>query len=131
MGNLTPKQEKFCLAYIETSNASEAYRRCYNVGENTKDETVWRKAKELLDNGKVAARIKELQAVHVKAHECTIESLIAELEEARQLGLSTAQVGATVSAVMGKAKIMGFDRQIIDHQTKGEPIRFSWLPADD
>ena len=28
---LTPKQEAFVLAYIETGNASEAYRRAYNA----------------------------------------------------------------------------------------------------
>ena len=27
---LTPKQEAFILAYLETGNASEAYRRAYN-----------------------------------------------------------------------------------------------------
>ncbi|SQE31532.1 Terminase small subunit [Mannheimia haemolytica] len=29
MTELTPKQEAFCLAYIETGNASEAYRQAY------------------------------------------------------------------------------------------------------
>ena len=37
---LTPKQESFCLAYIETGNASEAYRQAYDVGPKTKPETV-------------------------------------------------------------------------------------------
>jgi phage terminase small subunit len=30
---LTVKQENFCLAYMETGNASEAYRRAYNAGK--------------------------------------------------------------------------------------------------
>jgi phage terminase small subunit len=30
---LTQRQETFCLAYIETRNASEAYRRAYNAGK--------------------------------------------------------------------------------------------------
>lgn len=58
---LTPKQEAFCLAYIETGNASEAYRRSYSAGR-MKPETINRKAKELIDNGKIAARLKELNA---------------------------------------------------------------------
>jgi phage terminase small subunit len=57
---ITPKQEKFALLYLETGNASEAYRQSYNA-ENMKQETIHRKAKELLDNGKVAARIEELK----------------------------------------------------------------------
>lgn len=57
---LTQKQEKFCLKYIETGNASEAYRQSYNTSK-MKPETIHRKAKELMDAGKIAARIKELQ----------------------------------------------------------------------
>ena len=33
MNELTQKQENFCLAYIETGNASEAYRKAYNAAE--------------------------------------------------------------------------------------------------
>ena len=36
---LTEKQEAFCRAFVETGNASEAYRRSYdakNMGQNTK-----------------------------------------------------------------------------------------------
>ncbi len=58
---LTPKQEKFCNGYVETGNASEAYRNAYNC-KNMKPETVNRKAFELLNNGKITARIAELQA---------------------------------------------------------------------
>ena len=36
---LTPKQENFCLAYLETGNASEAYRRAYDVA-NMKPESI-------------------------------------------------------------------------------------------
>lgn len=39
IGQLTPKQETFCLAYIETGNASEAYRQAYDA-ENMKPDTV-------------------------------------------------------------------------------------------
>ena len=39
MSKLTPKQENFCLAYLETSNASEAYRRAYD-SENMKPESI-------------------------------------------------------------------------------------------
>lgn len=56
---LTPKQEAFCLAYLKTGNASEAYRQSYNAGK-MKPETVNRTAKELLDNPKIAARLAEL-----------------------------------------------------------------------
>ena len=57
---LTPKQEAFVLKYLECSNASESYRHAYNTG-NMKEETIHRKAKEVIDNGKVAARLQELK----------------------------------------------------------------------
>ncbi|HBN9476856.1 terminase small subunit [Pseudomonas aeruginosa] len=58
---LTPKQEAFCLAYLKTGNASEAYRLSYDA-KNMKPETVNRTAKELIDNPKIAARMAELNA---------------------------------------------------------------------
>lgn len=121
---LTPKQEAFCLAYIETGNASEAYRQSYNA-DKMKPETVNRKAKDLLDNGKIAARIKQLQGEHVERHKLTVDDLLAELEEARKAALSaeTPQSSAAVGATMGKAKLLGLDKQLIEHSGKdGAPL---------
>lgn len=59
---LTPKQEAFVIAYVETSNATEAYRRSYNISPTTKAATINRKAIEVLRNGKVAARIAQLNS---------------------------------------------------------------------
>jgi phage terminase small subunit len=78
MTKLTPKQEKFCKAYIETGNASEAYRRAYNA-ENMKPTTVNRKAVEVLSDGKITARIAELQEGHQKRHEVTVDRVVREL----------------------------------------------------
>lgn len=57
---LTKKQEDFCSKYLETGNATEAYRFAYDTS-NQKPETTWRRAKEVLDNGNVSARIEELR----------------------------------------------------------------------
>jgi phage terminase small subunit len=107
---LTPKQEAFALAYVETGNASEAYRRAYNAG-NMKPETVNRRAKESLKHGPIAARIKELQAATFERHEITVDDILRELEEARTMAatLERPQVSAMVAASMGKAKILGFE----------------------
>ncbi len=74
---LTPKQEAFCLRYLETGNASEAYRRSYDI-KSMKTETVNRTAKELLDNPKIAARLAHLSAKHLKKHEITVDRVLAE-----------------------------------------------------
>lgn len=59
---LTPKQVSFCHRYLESGNASEAYRQCYSA-EKAKSEAINRSAKELLDNPKIAARLDELRGV--------------------------------------------------------------------
>lgn len=111
---LTPKQENFCLAYLETGNASEAYRRSYDA-ENMTPESVNRKAKELIDNGKITARLEELRAPVIAKAQLTVEDLLRELEEARKLAIDTEAPAPAVSATMGKAKLLGLDKQIIDH----------------
>lgn len=117
---LTPKQENFCLAYLETGNASEAYRRAYDC-EGAKPETVNRTAKEVLDNPKIAARLAELREPIMQRHAITVDDLLAELEEARQLAMSAAtpQSAAAVGATMGKAKLLGMDKQVLEHTGPG------------
>ncbi len=75
---LTPKQEKFCLEYLECGNASEAYRLSYNVGR-MKDSSVNRKAFELLQNGKIAARIDGLRAEAATVAVLTKASVLNDL----------------------------------------------------
>ena len=80
---LTPKQEKFCLAYLKTGNASEAYRQAY-AADGMKPATINVKACELLANGKIAARLEELtraattSAVMTRQRALERLSLIAE-----------------------------------------------------
>ncbi|OJY09226.1 MAG: terminase small subunit [Nitrosospira sp. 56-18] len=111
---LTLKQEAFCQAYIETGNASEAYRRAYGA-KNQKPETVNRNAFNLTQNSKILARLAELKAEHAKRHNLTVDDLLTELEEARQAALkaSTPQASAAVAGTMGKARLLGYDKQII------------------
>lgn len=106
---LTPKQEAFAQAYVELGNASEAYRRAYNA-ENMKAETVHKRSNELFGNGAVSGRIAELQEAVQRVHNVTVASLIAELEEARQVAKGREQGAAMVQATMGKAKLAGLDK---------------------
>jgi len=76
---LTPKQEAFVRAYIETSNASEAYRRAYPGSEKWKPEAVHVKASTMLANGKVQVRVDALRDAIAKRHEITIDKIVREL----------------------------------------------------
>jgi hypothetical protein len=107
--NLTAKEAAFALAYVETGNASEAYRRAYNVRPHTKPESIWQAACRVLANKNVAQRVMELQAEARERLMVTVESLTDELEKARILAMSDEKgASAAVSATMGKAKLHGF-----------------------
>ena len=120
MAKLTPKQEKFCQKYIETGNASEAYRQSYDC-ENMADESINVKACELLKNGKIAVRLNELKDEHAKRHAITVDTLLAELEEVRSLAFvprgenGAVQLNVAVNAIMGKAKLLGLDKKVVDN----------------
>jgi len=61
MRELTPKQEAFVRAYLETGNACESYRRAYNAG-NSAQRTIEKRASELLNNGEVTGRLAALRS---------------------------------------------------------------------
>lgn len=62
---LTAKQEAFCRHYVDTGNATEAYRMSYDCSK-MKAETIWSNASRLLVSSKVAARINEIQQEYAK-----------------------------------------------------------------
>lgn len=107
MGKLTPKQDHFARVYVETGNASEAYRQAYDVGENTTPEAVWVNACKNLANAKVAQRVAELQMKAQERTLVTVQSISEELDENRRLAKDTDQIGAMNTATMGKAKLHG------------------------
>lgn len=104
---LTPKQERFAQVYVETSNASEAYRQAYDVQPDTLPTSIWVNASKTLSDAKVAQRVMELQETNRDKHSVTVESIAAEYEEARFLGKTEKQASAMVSATTGKAKLYG------------------------
>lgn len=57
---LTVKQENFCNFYIETGNASVAYRKAYSC-DKMKDKTVNERASRLLKEYKISTRVEKLQ----------------------------------------------------------------------
>jgi phage terminase small subunit len=76
---LTPKQERFCWLYVEKSSASEAYRLAYDVGPDTKPESIHRSAAELLANPKVTSRIEAIRAELRERSAITLDHLVEAL----------------------------------------------------
>lgn len=114
MAGLTPKQESFCLAFIETGNASEAYRRSYDAA-NMKPESVAVNASKLLASAKVALRVEELRAAIVERHQFTVDDMVRQLDEDRRFARALETPAAAISASMGKAKVLGFLTDKVEH----------------
>lgn len=121
---LTPKQEKFCQLYIELGNASEAYRQAYDCSKMN-NESINTKAKELLKNGPITVRLDELKSSHQQRHNITVDNLLGKLERIYNEAMErdTPQFSSAVNAVMGQAKILGFDKQVIDHTNSDGSLR--------
>jgi len=122
---MTIKQELFAQAYIETGNASEAYKRAYNTQANA--NTVNRKASQLLKHPEVIKLLAELKAETRQRHKLTIDDLLQELEQSRLLALENIQCSAAVTATMSKAKLLGLDKQVIEHKEALTPPVFNFV----
>lgn len=76
--DLTPKQAKFVEYYLEIGNASEAYRRAYDVKKAT-PKSVNECASKLMADPKVASRIAEINQKAVEQSGMTIAEWIKEV----------------------------------------------------
>ena len=104
---LTAKQELFSQLYVETGNASEAFRQAYPGSDKWAEGAVWSRASGLLMKAKVKQRVFQLQAVAAERHVTTLDSLTLALREAGELAHKEGQAGAAVQAAMGEAKLHG------------------------
>lgn len=75
---LTPKQEAFCNYYIETGNASEAYRRAFCC-EKMSSKTVRVKASLLLTKDNIRVTVEKLQKELQKRSNITKDETVSIL----------------------------------------------------
>ena len=122
---LTPKQERFIIAYWQGSTAADAYRQAYDAG-NMLPASIHRNAHALLNNTKVTSRLTELKnSVAVKSAMTAAEyadwqrNLAAEAREAGDLTVAS-------QAMERAAKAWGL---LIDRQQVAMSIRD--VPASD
>jgi len=94
------RHEKFAQELAKGKTAIDAYGEAgYKPDRGA--------ATRLSANVSIRDRVAELQSKTAKKVEITVDSLAAELEEARSLALAEKQTSAAVSATMGKAKLFG------------------------
>ena len=106
MADLTPKQESFCLAYLETGSASEAYRQAYDA-EGMKPETINKRASELLLNGEIAGRLESLRAPVREAAQISLRQHLDDLKRLRDLAEASEKYGPAIQAEVARGKASG------------------------
>lgn len=81
---LTAKQEAFCQGIADGLGQADAYRAAYDA-EGMKDNVIYARASELMKNGKVTDRIKELrsevQEKQLWSREMSVKALVAAYRE--------------------------------------------------
>ena len=97
-----PRHERFAQELAKGRTADDAHQAA-GYSENRGN------ACRLKANESIKGRVAEIQERGAVRAEVTVESLVAELEEARKAALAAAtpQSGAAVTASMGKAKLLG------------------------
>ena len=125
---MTPKQADFVRLYFELGNASEAYKRAYN--SHAKPNTLHRKANDLLKHPVIKAEVQTMQAQARERNQVTIDNVVNELEEARQIAKQSGNASAMVSATLGKAKVLGLvvDKQETNTKILTPPV-FNFKPV--
>ena len=103
---LTQRQEDFCLAYIESANASEAYRKVYST-KRMKPETVNNSAFKMLQKGDIAARIASIRESAAEKVSMTLESHLSDLKNLRDAAVNDGKWAAAVAAEVSRGKAAG------------------------
>lgn len=78
--SLSIRQEKFCNYYVESGNASDAYRRAYSC-KGKSDNTIWVESSRLANNPKVALRISELRSEMQRRSDITKDEAVGILAD--------------------------------------------------
>ena len=111
MSKLTSKQEAFCQAICDGISQSDAYRLSYNAA-NMKKETVNSKAYELIQNGEIRARIKELKSKLENKQLWTREQSINKAIEAIEMASNNGKPLEILKGVEVLNKMHGYDAPI-------------------
>jgi phage terminase small subunit len=118
---LNHRHERFAAALSQGKSQKDAY---VQAGYRSTGNAAEASASQLVKKPKVAARVAELQAEAARRSEVTVDDLVADLNMMFKLALASRNPAAGVSAIMGKAKLLGLvvDRAEVS-STSRKPMR--------
>lgn len=139
MDKLTPKQELFVQGIISGLSQRQAYRQAFPTSKKWKDSTVDVKASELLQNGKVLVRYRELLKQFSNMSLWSREQAFNEYEwlknKARASiendGIRQANSNAFLSALDGMNNMTFHDLELIDEKLKLEIEKLKTQISED
>lgn len=114
-----PRHERFARYVMKYGVALHAFVKAGY--RSNKPASLRSAASRLLASVNVQARIQELQAMALKRHEITVDTLLGDLEADRGLAHREGQGSAAVQATMAKARLLGL---IVDRKETGKPGEF-------
>ena len=91
--NLTAKQEAFCQGIADGLGQADAYRAAYDAA-GMKDNVIYARASELMKNGKITDRIKELRSQVQEKQLWSREMSVKALVQAYREGSGSVKVAA-------------------------------------
>jgi phage terminase small subunit len=120
------RHERFARALIRTGVAAVAYLKAgyAPTTRNALDVS----ACQLLRKPKVQTRIGELRRQMAARNRITVDSLVAELDEARLDARRLDQPSAAISATMSKARLVGL---LVHRKETGDPGAFQGLQSEE
>lgn len=107
---LSKKERDFCDAYIDCGNLTEAYRRSYDVRTVAPDHVRYL-ARDLFKKSHIRTTVNRLRqediAKRANSREITLETTVNDLTDAAEFAKACDSPNALVSAIMGRAKVLG------------------------
>lgn len=139
MDKLTPKQELFVQGVISGLSQRQAYRKAYPSAKKWRDNVVDNKASELLKNGEVLVRYRELLKQFSNMSLWSREQAFNEYEwlknKARASiendGIRQANSNAFLSALEGMNNMTFHDLELIDEKLKLEIEKLKTQISED
>lgn len=123
----TPKNTAFIRAVVLNTDPGKTQGQIYReiFMSKANDQAVQAMASRLWRSPVMQEYADELRAELRERFMVTVESLLQELQEIKEIALKaqTPQCGAAVAAVMGKAKLAGLDKAIEKEAEQATPVR--------
>jgi phage terminase small subunit len=110
------RHEIFAQELVKGATQTEAYLTAGYKGDKTA-------ASRLSTNVNVQRRVAELKADAAVRARKSMDDILEQLDDDRQFAREMEAPSAAIQATMGQAKILGYDKQLIEHTGKdGGPI---------